>query len=309
MFFLKLASQAKSTFTWTAVSQEHSEASEAMSDELSSNTKNRVGDFCFNLVTLPWQTRIKITWILNIFAKHSCNEEMEKLGLQISEVSQEGKIWDWFGSIASFISFWQMPSPARRHVQCPSCHFTPEVSDFEPRITIHILTKCKIILFYIFNKKGFQRSAEFNKFNPINAKLKETHIYCIYSQEIHCFPLTLFWSSNNFIKMHSFAHSGLKECCMFRERLNLKKMQFHKLVAYIQLPDSFSEALKLLSSELVMQYFSGKTPIGPFCRCLQQKARKSWGTVTIISLYCFAAFFFLLFCQERLSRITKLSTT
>lgn len=29
--------------------------------------------------------------ILNIFAKHSCNEEMEKLGLQISAVSQEGK--------------------------------------------------------------------------------------------------------------------------------------------------------------------------------------------------------------------------
>lgn len=98
---------------------------------------------------------------------------------------------------------------------------------------------------------------------------------------------------------------------MFRERLNLKKkkkMHFHKLVAHIQLPASFSEVLKLLNSELVTQYFSGKTPIGPFCRCLQQKARKSWGTVTVVSLYGFAAFPFLLLCQERPSRITELST-
>lgn len=79
-------------------------------------------------------------------------------------------------------------------------------------------------------------------------------------------------------------------------------MHFHKLVAHIQLLDSFSEVLKLLSIELVTQYFSGKTPIGPFCRCLQQKARKSWGTVTVVSLYCFAAFLFLLFCQEKTVR-------
>lgn len=70
-------------------------------------------------------------------------------------------------------------------------------------------------------------------------------------------------------------------------------MHLHKLVARIQLPDSFSEV---------------QTPIGPFCRCLQQKARKSWGTITVNSLYCFAAFPFLLFCQERLSRITELGT-
>lgn len=52
-------------------------------------------------------------------------------------------------------------------------------------------------------------------------------------------------------------------------------MHFHKLVAHIQLQDSFSEVLKLLSSELlkllsselVTQYFSAKTPVGPFCRC------------------------------------------
>jgi len=85
-------------------------------------------------------------------------------------------------------------------------------------------------------------------------------------------------------------------------------MHSHKLVAHIQLLDSFSEVLKLLSSELVTPYFSGKTPSGPFCRCLLQKARKSWGTVTDVSLYCFAAFPFLLFCQERLSRITELGT-
>lgn len=84
-------------------------------------------------------------------------------------------------------------------------------------------------------------------------------------------------------------------------------MHFHKLIVHIQLPDPFSEVLKLLSSELVAQYFSRKTPIGPFCRCLQQKARKRWGTVTDISLYCFAALPFLLFCQERPSRITELS--
>lgn len=70
-------------------------------------------------------------------------------------------------------------------------------------------------------------------------------------------------------------------------------MHLHKLVAGIQLLDSFSEV---------------QTPIGPFCRCLQQKARKSWGTVTVNSVYCFAAFPFLLFCQERLPRITDLST-
>lgn len=35
------------------------------------------------------------------------------------------------------------------------------------------------------------------------------------------------------------------------------------------------------------------------------KSQKSWGTVTTISLYCFAAFLYLLFCQERLSRITE----
>lgn len=71
-------------------------------------------------------------------------------------------------------------------------------------------------------------------------------------------------------------------------------MHFHKLVAHIQLPDSFSEVLKLLNSELVTQYFSGKTPIGPFCRCLQQKARKSWGTVTVVSmaLQLFLFFFY-----------------
>lgn len=85
-------------------------------------------------------------------------------------------------------------------------------------------------------------------------------------------------------------------------------MHFCKLVAHIQQLDSFSEVLKLLSSELVTQYFSGKTPIGPFCRCLQQKARKSWGTVTVVSLYCSAAFPFLLFCQERPPRITELGT-
>lgn len=85
-----------------------------------------------------------------------------------------------------------MPDPAKSHVQYPGCHFTPDASDFEPRITIFISTKCKITLYYIFNKKGFQISAEFNQFNPINVKLKETCIYCIYSQKMHCFSLTLF---------------------------------------------------------------------------------------------------------------------
>lgn len=98
----------------------------------------------------------KITWIFNIFAKHFCNEEMEKLALQFSEVSEEEKIWGWFGSIASFTSFWQTPGPVRSHVPCPGCHFSPEVSAFEPRTTIYIyIKKCKIPLFYIFNKKGF----------------------------------------------------------------------------------------------------------------------------------------------------------
>lgn len=170
-----------------------------------------MGDFCFNPVTLQWQTRRKITWIVNTFAKHSCNREMEKLGLQISEVSQEGQIWDWFGSIAFFISFWKMSGPARSHVQCPGCHFSPEASDFEQRATIYIYisTKCKITLFYIFNKKGFQISAEFKQFNPINGKFKEadvsTYTQKIYSQKMHLFSFKLFWSSKNFIKIHRFA--------------------------------------------------------------------------------------------------------
>lgn len=83
----------------------------------------------------------KITWIFNIFAKHFCNEEMEKLALQFSEVSEEEKIWGWFGSIASFTSFWQTPGPVRSHVPCPGCHFSPEVSAFEPRTTIYIYIK------------------------------------------------------------------------------------------------------------------------------------------------------------------------
>lgn len=79
-------------------------------------------------------------------------------------------------------------------------------------------------------------------------------------------------------------------------------MEFHELVAHIQLLDSFSEVLKLSNGELASQYFSGKTPVGPFGRCLQRKEQEELSTVTIDSLVPF-----LLFCQKRLSRVAELS--
>lgn len=86
-----------------------------------------------------------------------------------------------------------MPGPARSHAQYPGCHFTPEASDFDPRIAIYISTTCKITLYYIFNKKGIQISAEFNQFNPINAKLKETDVSTAYTHR-KCIVFLLHYS-------------------------------------------------------------------------------------------------------------------